>query len=179
MNANLGSATGALDGGPHWVPDDVWITLSVEDAHGNVTAQSAYLDHERAAWRGGECIGGTSGWDCIRGYERLTPPREPPVVTMQREDLEQERYRFTGSGSSPDGRIVDTWWEITRAPMDPSRGAGVTTSQRGDAIEVRAELCETVDVSLVYLDDLGQQGRAWDSLRRSDTRGCVDDGAAR
>lgn len=177
LNANLGSATGAFDGGPHWVPDDVWITLFVEDANGNVTQQSRYLDHKRSEWRGDECINGTSGWGCVRGYERLTPPQDVPVVSMSREELGNDTYRFTGSGSSPDGRIVDWYWEITSSSWDMT-GNRSTSIYRGESYELRADLCEIVDVALVYVDDRGQQGRAWDQVSRGHPRECVDPGTA-
>lgn len=126
LNANLGSATGAFDGGPHWVPDDVWITLFIEDAYGNVTQQSRYLDHKRSEWKGEECINGTSGWGCVRGYERLVPAQDAPAVSMSREDLGDETYRFTGTGSSLEGRVVDSWWEITSSSFDGSRGSNTS-----------------------------------------------------
>jgi type II secretory pathway pseudopilin PulG len=176
VNANLGNATGAFDDGPHWVPDDVWITLFVEDSHGNVTQQSRYLDHKRSEWKGEDCINGTSGWGCVRGYERLVPAQEVPVVSMRREDLGSETYRFTGTGSSPDGRIVDSWWEITSSWFDPSMGRSETSLYRGESYEVRADLCEIVDIALVYVDDRGQQGRAWDQVSRGDVRKCVEVG---
>ena len=173
LNANLGSATGAFDGGPHWVPDEVWITLFVEDADGNVTQQSRFLDHKRSEWRGEECINGTSGlFGCVRGYERLTPPQEVPVVTMNREDLADRTYRFSGSGTSPDGRVVDSWWEITRSTWDLG-GNTSTSTYRGSTYEVRLDVCDIVDVSLVYVDDRGQQGRAWDRVSDGDPRKCV------
>jgi type II secretory pathway pseudopilin PulG len=176
LNANLGSATGAFDGGPHWVPDEVWITLFVEDAFGNVTQQARFLDHERSAWRGGECINGTSGWGCVRGYERLVPAQEAPVVSLRREDLGNDTYRFTGAGSSSDGRVVDSWWEITTSWFDPSQGRSETSVYRGDAYEVRADLCEIVDVALVYVDDRGQRGQAWERVSRADDRRCIEIG---
>lgn len=174
LNANLGSATGAFDDGPHWVPDDVWITLFVEDTHGNVTQQSRYLDHKRSEWKGEECINGSSGWGCVRGYERLVPAQEVPVVSMSREDLGNETYRFTGSGSSPDGRVVDWWWEITSSSFDVSQGRSHTSVYRGDAYVAQADMCEILDISLVYVDDRGQQGRAWDQVSRGDVRKCVE-----
>ena len=176
VNANLGSATGAFDDGPHWVPDDVWITLFVEDAHGNVTQQSRYLDHKRSTWRGEDCINGTSGWGCVRGYERLVPAQEVPVVSMSRQDVGNETYRFTGSGSSPDGRVVDWWWEITSSSFDVSQGRSHTSVYRGDAYVAQANMCEILDISLVYVDDRGQQGRAWDQVSRGDVRKCIEIG---
>ncbi len=176
LNANLGRATGAFDGGPHWVPDGVWITLFVEDAHGNVTQQSRFLDHKRSEWRGEDCINGTSGWGCVRGYERLVPAQEAPVVSMSREDLGNETYRYTGTGHSTDGRVVDRWWEITRSPLDPSQGRSHTSVFRGEAYEARVEPCETVDISLVYVDDRGQRGRTSSQVSRGDVRQCVSDG---
>jgi type II secretory pathway pseudopilin PulG len=176
LNANLGSATGAFDGGPHWVPDDAWITLFVEDAYGNVTQQSRYLDHKRSAWRGEECINGTSGWGCVRGYERLVPAQEVPVVSLSREDLGGEAYRFTGSGHSPDGRVVDWWWEVTSSSFDVSRGPGRTSVYRGDAYVAQADMCEILDIALVYVDDRGQQGRAWDQVSRGNAWECNEAG---
>ncbi|HEX6369797.1 MAG TPA: hypothetical protein VF006_12835 [Longimicrobium sp.] len=176
LNANLGNATGAFDDGPHWVPDDVWITLYVEDAHGSVTRQSRYLDHERSEWRGEDCINGTGGWGCVRGYERLVPAQEVPVVSMSREDLGNETYRFTGSGHSPDGRVVDWWWEITSSSFDVSQGRSHTSTSRGDEYVAQADMCEILDISLVYVDERGQQGRAWDQVSRGDVRKCVEVG---
>jgi type II secretory pathway pseudopilin PulG len=171
LNANLGSATGAFDSGPHWVPDETWITLFVEDAYGNVTQQSRFLDHKRSEWKGEECINGTGGWSCVRGYERLVPAQEAPAVWMSRQDLGGETYRFTGSGSSPDGRIVDWWWEITTSWASAAYGSPETSVYRGDAYEVRADRCEIVDVALVYVDDRGQRGYASDQVR-GDLRRC-------
>ncbi|HKP77470.1 MAG TPA: hypothetical protein VJT67_18205, partial [Longimicrobiaceae bacterium] len=172
LNANLGSATGLFDGGPHWVPDDAWITLYVEDALGNVTQQSRYLDHKRAEWRGEECINGTSGWNCIRGYERLVPPQEVPVVQITRETMGTDAYRFTGTGTSPDGRVVDRWWEINRYSFDLTQGYQSAT-YRDEAVEVRPDDCEIVEVWLVYVDDRGQQGRAMEQVSRGNLRTCV------
>jgi type II secretory pathway pseudopilin PulG len=172
LNANLGSATGLFDGGPHWVPDDVWITLYVEDALGNVTQQSRYMDHKRSEWRGEECINGTSGFGCVRGYERLVPQQEAPVVSLTREDLGDNTYRFTGTGTSPDGRVVDWWWEITRSSFDVSQGSE-TSVVRGESYEARPDMCEIVEVSLVYVDDRGQQGRNSQQVGRGDLRKCV------
>lgn len=176
LNANLGSATGAFDNGPHWVPDEVWITLFVEDAFGGVTQQTRFLDHERSTWRGGECINGTSGWGCIRGYERLVPEQEAPVVSISRQDLGNGTYRFTGAGSSSDGRIVDSWWEISTSWFDPSQGRSETSVYRGEAYEVSPDLCEIVDVALVYVDDRGQQARVWERVSRADDRRCNEIG---
>ncbi|HEU0302334.1 MAG TPA: prepilin-type N-terminal cleavage/methylation domain-containing protein [Longimicrobium sp.] len=161
VNANLGRATGMFDGGPHWVPDDVWITLNVEDAHGQITQQSAYLDHQRSEWRGGECINGTSGSRCIRGYERLTPPQPVPLVSIQRQQQADGSYRFTGSGESPDGRMVDSWWQVTRTSPLTGRDSFVV---RGDAYQVDPGMCEVVDVLQVYVDDRGQLGSAGDRV---------------
>ena len=171
LNANLGSATGAFDSGPHWVPDETWITLFVEDVYGNVTQQSRFLDHKRSEWKGEECINGTSGWSCVRGYERLVPAQEAPAVWMSRQDLGDETYRFTGSGSSPDGRVVDWWWEISSSWASAAYGTPETSVYRGDAYEVRADRCEIVDIALVYVDDRGQQGYASDQVR-GDMRRC-------
>ena len=156
LNANLGSATGWFDGGPHWVPEDAWITLNVEDARGQVTQQSAYLDHDKGEWRGAECINGTNGSSCVRGYERLTPPQSSPLVSIQKHE-QHGNFRFTGSGGSADGRLVDSWWEIT---MSSPMSGPETVVHRGDAYEVSPAMCEVVDVLLVYVDDRGQQGRA-------------------
>lgn len=171
LNVNLGSATGVWDTGPHWVPNTAWITLFVEDAHGGVTSQTASLDHARAEWRGGECLGGTSGWGCIEGYERLSPPREEPRVVMSKEDLGDWVYRYTGSGSSPDGRVVDWWWETTVSSY--SAGTYETRTSREPVLEVRPRTCEIVDVALVYVDDRGQRGHALDRVVRGEAEECI------
>jgi len=168
LNANLGSATGIFDGGPHWVPNAVWITLYVQDAYGKVTQQSRHLDHDRTQWRGAECIDGTSGSSCVRGYERLTPPQEGPVVSIDREDLGSGTYRFTGWGSSPDGRIVDRYWAITSGSSWDPAGERTTTIHRVDSVEVGTGKCEAVDVALVYVDDRSQHGRASETLSDAD-----------
>jgi type II secretory pathway pseudopilin PulG len=170
LNANLGSATGIFDGGPHWVPNSVWITLYVQDAFGTITQQSRHLDHDRGQWRGAECINGTSGSNCVRGYERLTPPQEGPTVSLNREDLGRDSYRFTGWGSSSDGRIVDQYWAITTGSMLDPVGGRATAIHRMDAVEVRVGKCEVTEVALVYVDDRGQQGRASQTLSDDDPR---------
>jgi prepilin-type N-terminal cleavage/methylation domain-containing protein len=156
VNANLGSATGWFDGGPHWVPDEVWITLHVEDARGQVTQQSSYLNHDKGQWRGAECINGTNALNCVRGYERLTPQQSGPWVSVEVQN-QDGTFRFTGSGGSTDGRVVDSWWEITSASPLTGRETSV---HRGDTFSVSPAMCEVVDVLLVYVDDLGQQARA-------------------
>lgn len=178
LNANLGSATGAFDGGPHWVPDQVWITLLVEDAEGKVTEQSGHLDHKRSEWRGDECINGTMGLDCMRGYERLVPPAEPPVVTLHREDLGGGTYRFTGSGVSPDGRVVDHWWEVSRLHPDGPPGGSPPETHRAEVLQVQPGACETVEVALVYVDERGERGRARDRVTGGDPRRCGTGGLA-
>jgi len=95
-------------------------------------------------------------------------------VAMSREDLGNETYRFTGSGSSSDGRVVDSWWEITRSSFDASQGGSLTSVYRGATYEVRAALCQTVDIALVYVDDRGQQGRARDQVTRADVSRCAE-----
>jgi hypothetical protein len=172
LNANLGDATGAFDSGPHWVPDAVWITLYVEDAYGNVTQQSGYLDHKKAEWKGEECINGTSGFFCTRGYERLVPPQEVPVVQITREQVGTDAYRLTGTGTSPDGRVVDRWWEINRRSFDLTQESG-TETYRDEAVEVHPDDCEVIEVWLVYVDDRGQQGRAMEQVSRGNLRTCV------
>jgi len=178
LNANLGDATGLIDGGPHWVPDAVWLTLFVEDAYGNITQQAGYLDHKRSEWKGEECINGSGGFFCTRGYERLVPPQAVPVVTMQQVDLGDWRYRFTGTGDSPDGRIVASWWEVTTSPVDVNSGSPTTEVYSGDSIELQAEACEIVTVSLVYVDDRGQRGTAAGEVVRGG-RECASIGGPR
>ncbi|MDB4952284.1 MAG: hypothetical protein JWM27_4933 [Gemmatimonadetes bacterium] len=178
LNADLGSATGIFDGGPHWSPDAAWITLHVEDAAGNVTQQSAYLDHDKSAWKGGECIDGTSGWLCTRGYERLTPPQELPIVTVNKTG-QGAAYRFTGSATSPDGRLVDSWWEVTRTPLDPHAGAGWSATYRGTSYSVELNPCEEVSVTLVYVDDRGQKGRGYEDAERGTPQSCSRPGGVK
>ncbi|HEX6041574.1 MAG TPA: hypothetical protein VFZ20_26215, partial [Longimicrobium sp.] len=93
LNVNLADATGAFDGGPHWVPDAVWITLHVQDAYDRWTSASAYRNHDKGAWR--------------RAYDTIIVADAPPTAAIQVAALEGGRYRATGSGESADGRVVD------------------------------------------------------------------------
>lgn len=161
LNANLGRATGMFDGGPHWVPDDVRITLNVEDAHGQITQQTASLDHQRSEWRGAECINGTSGIRCVRGHERLTPAQPVPGASIERQEPGAGSFRFVGSGHSPDGRIVDFWWVVTRTSPVTGQESSV---ERGEAYSVSPGMCEVVDVVFVVVDDQGQRGQASDRV---------------
>jgi type II secretory pathway pseudopilin PulG len=167
LNANLGSATGMFDGGPHWVPDDAWVTLYVEDDRGAITSQSGYYDHKRADWRGSDCINGTSGFfTCMPGFERLLPPPSAPTGSIHAEEVDG-RFRLTGSGESVDGRVVDMYWEVSLQPMDFAGGPGSSYTSRSRVLELSAEPCTSQDVTLILVDDQGRVGSAHYSIPSS------------
>ncbi|HEX8361363.1 MAG TPA: prepilin-type N-terminal cleavage/methylation domain-containing protein [Longimicrobium sp.] len=160
LNANLGRATGVLDGGPHWVPDNARVTLYVEDASGKITWQSGFYDHTRAEWRGSDCIGGTSGYLCRRGFERLMPPPSAPTGEIGVEVIHGV-HRMTGSGQSADGRIIDTYWEINEQSLEPGAGPGKSYTSRDGVLEISPEPCVEKHISLILVDDQGQVGSAF------------------
>jgi type II secretory pathway pseudopilin PulG len=159
LNANLGRATGVFDGGPHWVPDNARVTMYVEDANGVVTSQSGHYDHTRAEWRGSECIGGTSGLLCRRGFERLTAPPSAPTGEI-RVEISDGLHRMTSSDPSTDGRIIDTYWEINEQRLEPGAGEGKSYTSRGEVLSISSERCVEKYVSLILIDDQGRVGSA-------------------
>lgn len=163
LNANLGSATGAFDGGPHWVPDEAWVTLYVLDANGVTTSQSGFYDHTRSDWTGSDCIDGTSGLFCKKGFERLVPPASAPTGTIEA-DVINQTHRLTGSGESTDGRIVDMYWEVYVQPLDPGMGSGGSYQARGSMLEVSPEQCALQEVTLYLVDDRGRVGAAYHTV---------------
>jgi type II secretory pathway pseudopilin PulG len=168
LNANLGSATGAFDGGPHWVPDEAWVTLYVLDANGQTTFQSGFYDHTRSEWRGSDCINGTGPlfFACTRGFERLVPPPSAPTGAIAVEVIDGT-HRLTGSGESVDGRIVDMFWEVYVQPLDITSGPGVSYQSRSTVLELSPEQCASQDVTLYLVDDRGQVGAAYHSILSS------------
>jgi hypothetical protein len=88
-------------------------------------------------------------------------------------------YRFTGSATSPDGRLVDSWWEVTRAPLDPHAGAGWSATYRGTSYSVELNPCEEVSVTLVYVDDRGQKGQGYEGAERGTLQSCSKPGGAK
>ncbi|HEY0153851.1 MAG TPA: hypothetical protein VGB92_17705 [Longimicrobium sp.] len=168
LNANLGSATGAFDDGPHWVPDEAWVTLYVLDANGQTTSQSGFYDHTRSEWRGSDCINGTGPlfFTCTRGFERLVPPLSTPTGAIAAEVIDGT-HRLTGSGESVDGRIVDMFWEVYVQPLDIASGPGGSYQSRASVLELSPEQCASQDVTLYLVDDRGRVGAAYYSLPSS------------
>jgi hypothetical protein len=157
LNTNLGDATGAFDGGPHWVPDEAYVTLHVEDARGRITTQSGAHDHKRAEWRGSDCINGTSGGSCVRGFEKLVVAAPRPVGNISA-TLDGETIRLTGSGDSPERRVVDMYWEVFFTPVDQRMGDVESYESRASVLELAQEHCTTQRVVLYVVDDEGQVG---------------------
>ncbi len=160
LNANLGRATGVLDGGPHWVPDNARVTLYVEDANGMITSQNGVYDHTRAEWRGSECISGTNGLLCKKGFERLTAPPSAPTAEIHATNI-GAMHRLAGSGHSTDGRIIDTYWEVTEQSLEPGAGSGESYARREDVLEIAPRRCVDQHVSLIVVDDQGRIGSAF------------------
>jgi prepilin-type N-terminal cleavage/methylation domain-containing protein len=179
LNANLGSATGVLDGGPHWVPDYARVTVYVEDAHGTVTSQSGYYDHTRAQWRGSDCIGGTTVPFCVKGFERLAVPPSAPLGAIMVE-ITDGVHRMTGSAESADGRIIDTYWDIYEQPLDANAGGGTHQTSRDGVLEVSPATCTEKHVTLIIVDDQGRVGSASYTVPSVDqVQDCVHRGAGR
>ncbi|CAA9357658.1 MAG: hypothetical protein AVDCRST_MAG68-4190 [uncultured Gemmatimonadetes bacterium] len=159
LNASLGSATGVLDGGPHWVPDYARVTVYVEDARGAVTSQSGDYDHTRSEWRGSECISGHHLPLCTRGFERLTAPPTAPTGKIEVEIVDGV-HRMTGSGQSAEGRIADQYWEIREHRLEPGAVAGRSHVSREEVLELSPGPCVERHVSLILVDDQGRVGSA-------------------
>ncbi|HEX8211844.1 MAG TPA: hypothetical protein VF584_16835 [Longimicrobium sp.] len=168
LNANLGSATGAFDNGPHWVPDEAWVTLYVLDANGQTTSQSGFYDHTRSEWRGSDCINGTGPlfFTCTRGFEQLVPPPSTPTGAIAAEVI-NGTHRLTGSGESVDGRIVDMFWEVYVQPLDLTSGPGGSYQSRASVLELSPEQCASQDVTLYIVDDRSRVGAAYYSIPSS------------
>jgi hypothetical protein len=147
------------------VPDEAWVTLFVVDANGVRTSQSGFYDHERSEWRGSDCIGGTSGPFCKKGFERRVPPKSVPTGSIEAEVLDQ-MHRLKGSGESAEGRIVDMYWEIYVQPLDNPSGGGSYRS-RDSVLELPQEQCATQDVTLYLVDDQGEVGAAYYTIPSS------------
>jgi Tfp pilus assembly protein PilE len=148
LNINLASATGIFDGGPHWVPDGVWITLHVQDADGRWTKTTAYHDHLRTSW--------------TAAYDTTVVAETPPSVTVNVASLGSGRFRGTGSEDSPEGRIVDAWWEISYEPIAPGGPYNPSRSTaRGTTVDVQPARCERALLTYVVVDDHGLEGRAY------------------
>lgn len=160
LNVNLADATGIADSGPHWVPDDVWITLYVQDAHDRWTSVSAYRNHDKGAWR--------------RAYDTTVVAETRPTASVDLDLLGDGRYRATGSGDSPEGRIVDAWWELTYEDM-MGNGAGSWTT-RTPTVEVEPSQCERITVTYVVKDDRGAVGSASRVVSGGGGSACFDPG---
>lgn len=139
LNINLAAATGFLDGGPHWVPDDVWITLNIQDEHDRWTSVTAYRDHDKGNWR--------------RGYDTAVVAAAPPTVSVNVENLGGGRYLARGTGESAEGRIAERSWEVTVA--DIWSGESYSWTTRDETVELRPEPCQRITVALTVKDDLG------------------------
>jgi hypothetical protein len=164
LNVNLAKATGMFDGGPHWVPDSVVVTLEVRDSDGTWTSSTAGRNHRRSAWKD--------------RYEQGPAGESPPTASVLIETVtEGSEYRATGSGFSPEGRIVDSWWEIWREPIgDPgAMGSGYTV--RAPFVNLEPGVCEQISVVLVVKDDRGRTGVGGSSVSGSgDYRSCSPTG---
>jgi prepilin-type N-terminal cleavage/methylation domain-containing protein len=161
QNINLAHATGVFDGGPHWVPDGVWITLRVKDANDHWTTTSAYRDHIRTDWK--------------RGYDTTVVADPPPVASVSVEKLPDGAYRATGSGESPDGRIVDAWWEIETEDIVYGTN-GSSRTARGSTVDVTPEDCERVYLTYAVKDDHGEVGRSTAIVQGSGGKACFGSG---
>lgn len=149
LNINLADATGVMDGGPHWTPDEVWITLHVQDAEDRWTSSSAYRDHDRAEWR--------------RAYDTVVVAEAAPVVTVSVEPGDDGWSRATGVARSDVGRIVDTWWEITSENTMNASERQFYVIRRPE-VEVSPGPCERIIVTFAARDDRGTVGRGSQSL---------------
>lgn len=160
LNINLAHATGIFDGGPHWVPDDLWITLYVKDAYDHWTSVSAYRNHDRGQWK--------------RGYDTTVVAEGPPSAFVSLEPLGNGAYLGTGSGDSPQGRIVDAWWEIT--VEDIATGDWTSRTTRDQAVEVRPSPCERIIVTYRVKDDRGAVGEGSDLVSGTGGSSCFGGG---
>lgn len=157
LNVNLADATGAFDSGPHWVPDGVWITLHVQDAYDRWTSASAYRNHDKGAWRS--------------AYDTMVVAEAPPTADVEVVALDGGAFRFSGTGDSPDGRIVDWWWEVTS--VDPVTGGNTWTS-RSPTLELVPGRCERITATYTVKDDAGRMARASRSVEGEGGRICED-----
>jgi type II secretory pathway pseudopilin PulG len=162
LNINLADATGIADSGPHWVPDDVWITLYVQDEHDRWTSASAYRNHDKGAWR--------------RAYDTTMVAGSPPTADVSLELQESGKYLARGSGDSPDGRIVDSWWELTYEDLT-SGGRGATWTTRAATLEVEPARCERITVTFAVKDDRGVVARGTGIVTGDGGRTCFDPGS--
>jgi Tfp pilus assembly protein PilE len=160
LNINLADATGIADSGPHWVPDDVWITLYVQDAYDRWTSVSAYRNHDKGQWK--------------RAYDTTVVAQARPTASVSLEPLGEGKFLATGSGDSPEGRIVDAWWELTFE--DIGSGATSTRTTRDPTVEVEPSQCERITVTYVVKDNLGAVGRSSDLVRGEGGSACFDPG---
>ena len=160
LNINLAKATGVFDGGPHWVPDDAWITLYVQDAHDRWTSVSAYRNHDKGEWRA--------------AYDTTVTGDAAPTATVSITGTGEGTYVATGTGDSPSGRIVDAWWEITSE--DLIQGGATSWTTRGASVDLQPSPCERMTATFVAKDDQGRIGRGSDSVSGNGGSSCFDPG---
>lgn len=160
LNINLAKATGVFDGGPHWVPDDAWITLYVQDAHDRWTSVSAYRNHDKGQWRA--------------AYDTTVAGDAPPVASVSITANEDGTYLAEGSGESASGRIVDSWWEISSE--DVSGGGTSSWTARGSTVRLEVSACERVTATYVVKDDQGKIGSGADFVSGDGGSGCFGAG---
>lgn len=160
LNINLAKATGAFDGGPHWVPDDAWITLHVQDAYERWTSVSAYRNHDKGQWRA--------------AYDTTVTGEAVPTATVSISSAGEGAYVASGAGDSPGGRIVDSWWEITYE--DLVQGSASSWTTRGATVDLEPSPCERITATFVVKDDEGKVGRGSDSVSGSGGSRCSDPG---
>jgi hypothetical protein len=156
QNVNLGAATGIYDTGPHWVPDDVWITLHVQDAHGEWTSMSGHHDHPRSDWR-----------------SRISRPyvEEGPQVWIWADPAGAGSYRVSGEGESREGRIVSAEWTLV---VRSAVGSHDSYTMHGREFEVTLGMCEVATVYLKVRDDLGRSSSRSQHLYGPSSAICSD-----
>lgn len=155
LNVNLGKATGAFDTGPHWVPDGAWITLYVQDADGRWTSVTAYRNHDKGAWRA--------------PYDTVVAAEGGPTAQVTVSPA-GAGFIATGTAESPDGRIVDAWWEVYS--VNTLTGEGPSWSSRGTTVELLPGLCERLTAWYVVKDDQGMTARASESVSGAEGKFC-------
>lgn len=156
QNVNLGAATGIYDTGPHWVPDDVWITLHVQDAHGEWTSMRGHHDHPRSDWR-----------------SRISKPyvEQGPQVWIRSEPTGPGSYHVSGDGESHEGRIVSSEWTVVvHSPM----GQQDSYTRRETEFEVVLGMCESATVYLSVTDELGRSSSASKHLAGPSSKVCFE-----
>jgi hypothetical protein len=158
LNVNLATATGMFDGGPHWVPDEVWLTLHVQDAHDRWTSVSAYRNHDKGAWRA--------------GYDTTVVAEAAPTATVAVQSSGDGKFLARGDGESPGGRIVSSWWELT---SEDTWGGGSSWTGQGASVELVPYPCERITAVYVVVDDGGRMARAWESVSGGG-QNCSDSG---